>query len=52
MPQCLRRRALKDAEEARRHASERSWSPVVRVSIVIGIAVSLVTLVGALVALR
>jgi hypothetical protein len=36
--------ALKDAEEARRTASEQSWSPLARVGAALGILVAVVTL--------
>jgi len=36
--------ALKDAEQARRDQAERSWSPVSRLSLVLGVLVSLTAL--------
>ena len=37
--------ALKDAEDARRRADETRWSPLARVSLLVGVAVGVVTLV-------
>jgi hypothetical protein len=41
--------ALKDAEEARRASSESSWSPVARISTVLGAAAALAALLSYLI---
>ncbi len=44
--------ALKDAEEARRSKSENAWSPLTRISVVLGILAAIVGLYFAIVGIR